>query len=124
MNINFKKVALSAVASGMLFIASDAVIATSAEAAGLANLAPVSNEVLAETATVSKVGYYKHRRHFKVRRWHKPRRYYKVRRWHKHRHAHRQVYKFKYGHNCFWKTKKFWNDYYGHWTVKKVRVCY
>ena len=72
------------------------------------NAAPMIRAAAIETsADVVKVGFHKkhHGRHG----------------WRRHGWGHYGNY--YGGHNCFFKKRKFWDDYYG-WYFKKVRVCY
>ena len=83
------------------------------EAAGLSAPAPLTAEVLGETANIVKVGG--------KRRIHRHRR-------HRHRHF-RRGHHWGWGYrpayyDCFYKVKKRWSPRRGRFIFKKVRICY
>ena len=70
------------------------------------NAAPMIRAAAVETSSdVVKVGFHKHHNHHG---------------WRRHGWRHYGGY---YDGGCFFKKKKFYDDYYG-WYYKKVRICY
>jgi sterol desaturase/sphingolipid hydroxylase (fatty acid hydroxylase superfamily) len=43
----------------------------------------------------------------------------------RHHHRHHRHWRGYWGYGgCFWKTKRFWDPYYGGYYFKRVRICY
>lgn len=72
-----------------------------------ANAAPMIRAAAIETsANVVEVGYRHHNRRHGWRR-----------------HGWRHHGGYYHGRHCFWKKRKFWNEYYGEYVYKRFRVC-
>jgi hypothetical protein len=96
---SIKKTTMAALAVAVLATSGVLAAPTASSAMSGVRVAPVESSAVQAT----KVGWRHHRRH--RRHW-----------------GHRR-HRWGYG-GCFWKKRRFWNEYYGEFVYRRVRICF